>query len=92
MSKNEREKYPGTSSLPQFEKASLKSEKKYKNQRQAEYHHTLKGRKTLSSAVPGTPTWDLSFMKRVCYQLSYPSETEKNNDNIYLICSSTNVC
>ena len=28
----------------------------------------------LSSAVPGTRTWDLSFMKRVCYQLSYPSE------------------
>ena len=43
-----------------------------KIQRQIEYHHTLKGRKTLSSAVPGTRTWDLSFMKRVCYQLSYP--------------------
>ena len=40
-----------TSSLPQFEKTSLKSEKKYKNHRQAEYHHTLKMKKTLSSAV-----------------------------------------
>ena len=62
------------SSLPQFEKTSLKSEKKYKNQRQREYHHTLKGRKTLSSAVSGIRTWDLSFI-----QLSYPSEwkTEK---------------
>ena len=65
----------GTSCSPQFEKkTSLKSEKKYKNHRQAEYHHIPKGRKTLSSAVPGTRTWDLSFMKRVCYQLSYPSE------------------
>ena len=67
-------------SLPQFEKkTSLKSEKKYKNHRQAEYHHSLKGIKTLSSAAPGTRTWDLSPVKRVCYQLSYPSEwkTEK---------------
>ena len=54
-----------TSSLPQFEKTSLKSEKKYENHRQEEYHHKLKGRKTLSSAVPETRTWDLSFMKRV---------------------------
>ena len=86
-------KVPGTSSLSQFEKTSLKSEKKYKNHTQAEYHHTLKGRKTLSSDVPGTRTWDLSIMKRVCYQLSYPSEwkTKRNNDNIYLICCSTNV-
>ena len=38
---------------PQFEKTSLKSEKKYKNRRQAEYHHTLKGRKTLSSGGVG---------------------------------------
>ena len=52
------------SSLPQFEKkTSLKSKKKCKNHRQAEYHHTLKGRKNLSSAVPGTRTWDLSFIK-----------------------------
>ena len=36
----------GTSSLPQFEKkASLKSEKKCRNHRQAEYHHTLKRKK-----------------------------------------------
>ena len=61
-------------SLPQFKRNRLKSEKKYKNHSQAEYHHTLNGRKTLSSAVPGTQTWDLSFMKRVCYQLSFPSE------------------
>ena len=67
-------KVPGTSSLPQFEKTTLKSEKKYKNHKQAEYRHTLKGRKTLRSAVPGTRTWDLSFTKRVCYQLSHPSE------------------
>ena len=53
--------------------------KRNKNQRQREHHHTLKGRKLLSNAVPGTRTWDLSFMKRVCYQLSYPLErkTEK---------------
>ena len=38
-------KVPGTSSLPEFEKTSLKSVKKYKNQRQAEYHHTLKRKK-----------------------------------------------
>ena len=66
-------------------KTSLKSEKKYKIRgNQNKYHHKVKGRKTLSSAVPGTRTWDLSFMKWVCYQLSYPSEwkTEKNNDNI----------
>ena len=45
------------SSLPQLKKKpSLKSEKKYKNHRQAEYHHTLKRKKTLSSAVPGTRT------------------------------------
>ena len=42
------------SSLPQFEKTTSKSEKKIKNHRQAEYRHTLKGRKTLSSAVPKT--------------------------------------
>ena len=41
------------SNLPQVKKTSLKSEKKLKNCRQAEYHHTLKGRKTLSSGVPG---------------------------------------
>ena len=84
----------GTSSVPHFKQTSFKREKKYENHRQAEYHHTLKGRKTLSSAVPRTRTWDLSFMKRVCYQLSFPSKwkTEKNNDNIYLICCSTNVC
>ena len=64
----------GTSSSPQFEKTSFKSEKKYENHRQAEYHNALKGRKTLSSVVPRTRTWDLSFTKRVCYQLSYPSE------------------
>ena len=64
----------GTSSLPQFKKASLKSEKKYKNHRQAEYHHTLKGSKTLSSAMLWTRTWDLLFIKRMCYQLSYPTE------------------
>ena len=40
-------KVPGTSSLPQFEKTTLKSEKKIKNHRQAEYHHTVKGRKPL---------------------------------------------
>ena len=57
----------------------LKSEKKYKNRRQAEYHHTLKGRKTLSSGVPGIRTWELSFMKWVCYQLSYPSEWKTEN-------------
>ena len=34
-----------TSNLPQFEKTSLKSEKKYKNHKQAEYHHTLKRNK-----------------------------------------------
>ena len=34
-----------TSSLPQFEKTSLKSEKKYKNHRHAEYHHALKRKK-----------------------------------------------
>ena len=34
-----------TSSLPQLKKTSLKSEKKYKNHRQAEYHHTLKRKK-----------------------------------------------
>ena len=63
------------SSPPQFEKkTSLKSEKKYKNDRQAEYHHALNGRKALLSAVHWTRTWDLSFMKRVCYQLNYPSE------------------
>ena len=44
------------SSLPQFEKTTLKTEQKYKNHRQAEYRHTLKGRKTLSSAVPKTRT------------------------------------
>ena len=49
------------------------SEKKYKNHRQVEYHHTLK-RKTLSSTVHETRAWDISFMKRVCYQLSYTSE------------------
>ena len=63
-------KVPGMSSLPQFEKTTLKIEKKIKNHRQAEYRHTLKGRKTLSGAVPKTRTWDLSFMKRVCYHLS----------------------
>ena len=62
------------SSPHQFEKTSLKSEKKYKHRRQAEYHHTLKGRKTLPSGVPRIRTWDLWFMKQVCYQLSYPSE------------------
>ena len=35
----------GTSSLPQFEEKNLKSEKKYKNHRQAEYHHTIKRKK-----------------------------------------------
>ena len=60
-------KVPGMSSLPQFEKTTLKSEKKIKNHRQAEYRHTLKGRKTLSSVLPKTGTWDLSFMKQVCY-------------------------
>ena len=35
-----------TSSLPQLKKkTSLKSEKKYKNHRQAEYHHTLNRKK-----------------------------------------------
>ena len=38
-------KVPETYSLPQFEKKSLKSEKKYKNHRQAEYHHALKRKK-----------------------------------------------
>ena len=47
---------------------SLKSEKKYKSHRQAEYHHALKGRKTLLSAVHMTRFWVLSFMKCVCYQ------------------------
>ena len=48
-------KVPGMSSLPQFEKKTTsKSEKKIKNHRQAEYRHTLKGRKTLSSAMPKT--------------------------------------
>ena len=38
-----------------------------------------KEEKTSSSAVPGTQTWNHSFVKRVCYQLSYLSEwqTEK---------------
>ena len=53
---------------------SSTSEKKYKNHRQAEYHHTLKVSKILLSAVHKTHTWDLSFMKQVCYELSYPSE------------------
>ena len=39
-----------------WKKTSLKSEKKYKNLSQAEYHHTLKERKTLLSAVHGTRT------------------------------------
>ena len=43
--------------LPQFENNKLKSEKKYINHRQAECHHTLKGRKTLLSAMHGTRTW-----------------------------------
>ena len=56
-------------------KTSLKSEKKYKNHRQAEYHHTLKRKKkTLSSDVLGTRNLEPVFVKRVCYQLSYPSE------------------
>ena len=42
---------------------SLKSGKKYKSHWQAEYHHILKGRKTLLSAMHGNRTWDLSFMK-----------------------------
>ena len=62
------------SSLPQFETTTSKGERKIKNYRQAEYHHTLKGRKTLSSAMSKTRTWDLSFTEQVCYQLSYPSE------------------
>ena len=44
-----------TSSLPQFEKTSLKREKKYKNHRHAEYHHALKRKKTLSSAMSSEP-------------------------------------
>ena len=60
-------------------KKNLKSEKKYKYRRQAEYHHTLKGRKTLSSGVLGIRTLDLWFMKRVCYLLSYPSEWKTEN-------------
>ena len=38
-------KVPGTSSLPQFEETTLKSEKKYNNHKQAEYRHTLKRKK-----------------------------------------------
>ena len=39
----------------------------------------------LLSAVHGTRSWDLSFMKRVPYRLSYPFEwkLKKFNDNIY---------
>ena len=49
-----RDHFCGRTSPPQFEKkTSLKSEKKYKNHKQAEYHHTLKGRKTLSSGGAG---------------------------------------
>ena len=39
-------------------KTSIKSQKKYKNHRQAKYHRPLKERKTLSSTVPGSRTRD----------------------------------
>ena len=46
-----------TLSLPQFQRNKLKElVKKYISHRQAEYHHALKGRKTLLSAVHGTRT------------------------------------
>ena len=53
MSKTSREKYYRCLVHLSSKKASLKSEKKYKNRRQAEHHHTLKGRKTLSSGGAG---------------------------------------
>ena len=49
---------------------SSRSGKKYKNHRQAKYHHTLKRRKKFVKCRAR----DLSFMKRVRYQLSYFSE------------------
>ena len=63
MSKSQREKYERHSVYLNSKETSLKSGKKYKNHWQGEYRHTLKGRKTLLSAVHGTRTWDLSFMK-----------------------------
>ena len=36
-------------------KTALKSEKKYKNRRQAEYHHTLKGKKNSVKWRAGDP-------------------------------------
>ena len=61
-----------TSGLPQFERlASLMSEKKYKNHRQAEYHHTLKGRKTLKCRARDSNLGPLVYEAS---QLSYSSE------------------
>ena len=85
----------GTSSLPQFEKTSLKSEKKYKNHRQAEYYHTLKKEEKLCQVPcpglePGT-----SRLRSECatnWAILPNEKLRKNNDNIYLICCSTSVC
>ena len=69
-------KVPETSSLPQFEKTTLKSEKKIKNHRQAEYRHTLKGRKTLSIPCPRLEPGPLVYEASVL--LTEPSFRIKN--------------
>ena len=69
-------KVPETFSLPQFERTSLKSEKEHKNHRQAEYHHTLKGRKTLKCCAQDSNLGPLVYeVHTLPIELSFGMET-----------------
>ena len=70
MNKNQREKYERDLVYLNSKETSFKSGKKYKNYRQAEYHHTLKRKK---NSVNGTAR-DSSLRPLVYEASALPTE------------------